>query len=68
MKSQLTGKDSEAGKDLQEEKGVTEDQPSGHEFEQTPGDSEAQASLASCSLRNCRAGQDLTTKQQLMHP
>ena len=42
------GKDSDAGKDCwQEEKGVTEDemagwhhQLNGHEFEQTPGDSE----------------------------
>ena len=47
-KSWLTGKDSDAGKDWgQEEKGGTEDemvgwhhQLDGHEFEQTPGDSE----------------------------
>ena len=46
---------SDAGKDSrQEEKRVTEDemvetyhQPNGHEFEQTPGDSEGQGSLAS---------------------
>ena len=45
MKSQLIGKDPDAGKDWgQEEKGVTEDEmvrwyhwPSGHEFEQAPG-------------------------------
>ena len=45
------------GKDLrQEEKGATEDemdgwyhQLNGHEFEQTPGDSERQGSLACCS-------------------
>ena len=47
MKSQLTGKDSDARKDReQEEKGTTENemvgqhhQLNGHEFEQTPGDS-----------------------------
>ena len=45
MKSQLIGKDPDAGKDWgQEEKGVTEDETvgwhhrlKGHEFEQTPG-------------------------------
>ena len=49
-KSWLIGEDSDAGKDWQqEEKGVTEDgmvgwyhQLNGHEFEQTPGDSEQQ--------------------------
>ena len=57
MKSQLTGKDSDAGKDWrQNEKGMAEDdmirlyyQFTGHEFEQTPGDSEGQRSLVSCS-------------------
>ena len=55
-KNQLTGK-YDAGKDWgQEEKGATEDQMigwhhqlNGHEFEQTPGDSEGQRSLACCS-------------------
>ena len=55
-KSWLTGKDPDAGKDGgQEEKGVTEHemvgwqhQLNGHEFEQTPGDSEGQGSLAYC--------------------
>ena len=54
VKSQLTGKDPAAGKDWgQEEKGVTEDELvgwhhwlNGHEFEQTPGDSEGHGSLA----------------------
>ena len=49
-KSQLIGKDPDAGKDWgQEEKGVTEDEMvgwhhwlNGHEFEQAPGDSEGQ--------------------------
>ena len=53
-KSQLIGKDPDAGKDWgQEEKRVTEDemvgwhyQLNGHESEQTPGDSEGQGSLA----------------------
>ena len=54
MKSQLTVKDPDAGTDLrQEEKGMAEDemvgwhhQLKGPEFEQTPGDSEGQGSLA----------------------
>ena len=61
-KSQLIGKDPDAGRDWgQEEKGVTEDemigwhhQLSGLEFEQTPGGSEGQGSLACCSLWGCK--------------
>ena len=57
VKSQLTGKDPDARRNRgQEEKGVTDDemfgwhhQLNGHEFEQTPGDSERQESLACCS-------------------
>jgi len=57
VKSWLTGKDPDAGKDWrQEETGVTEDEMSawyhwlnGHEFEQTLGDSERQGSLICCS-------------------
>ena len=56
-KSQLTGKDPDAGKDWgQEEKGTTEDDMVGchhrlnaHEFEQTSGDGEGQGSLVYCS-------------------
>ena len=56
-KSQLTGKDPDVRKDWgREEKGVTEDEMvgwhhrlSGHEFEQTLGDSEGQGSLVCCS-------------------
>jgi len=56
-KSVLTGKDPDAGKDWrQEQNGAPEDervgwhhQINGHEFEQTPGDSEGQGSLACCS-------------------
>ena len=59
MKSQIIGKDPDAGKDWrQEEKGVTEDemtgwhhQLNGHEFEQAPGDGEGQGSLVCCSPR-----------------
>ena len=55
--SQLIGKEPDAGKDWgQEEKGATEDEMvgwhhpfNGHEFEQTPGDSEGQGSLTCCS-------------------
>ena len=55
-KNQLIVKDPDAGKNWgQEDKGVTEDemfgwhhQLNGHEFEQTPGDSEGQESLACC--------------------
>ena len=56
-KSQLTGKDPDAGKDWrQEEKGATRyemvgwhHQFNGHEFESTPGDIEGQGSLVCCS-------------------
>ena len=54
MKSQLTGKDPEAGKDGGQEKGQTGGEMvgwyhrlNGPEFEQTPGESEAQRSLGS---------------------
>ena len=56
-KSRLTGQDLDAGKDWRwEEKGMTKDEMVGwhhqlnrHEFEQAPGDSEGQGSLACCS-------------------
>ena len=62
MKSWLTGKDPDAGKDRgQGEKWVTEDevvgwhhQVNGHEFEQILGESEGQGSLASCSPWGCK--------------
>ena len=58
-KSRLIGKDPDAGKEWrQEEKGMTEDEMVGwhhwlnkHEFEQAPGDSEGQGSLACCGPR-----------------
>ena len=60
-KSWITGKDLDPGKDWgQEEKGVAEDEIvewhhwlNGHEFEQTPGDSEGQGSLACCNPWGC---------------
>ena len=69
-KSQLTGKDPNAGKDWrQEEKGVKEDkmigwhdQLNGHEFEQTLGDSEGQGSLACYSLWGHRVGCNLVAE------
>ena len=56
-KSLLIGKDSDAGRGWgQEEKGMTEDGMVGwphrltqHKFEQAPGDSEGQGSLACCN-------------------
>ena len=36
----------------------------GHEFEQTPGDSERQGSLVCCGPWGCRVGRDLLTEQQ----
>ena len=61
-KSWPTGKDPNAGKDWRQEKeGVTEDKMvgwhhwlNGHEFEQTPGDSEGQGSLACCKPWGCK--------------
>ena len=61
-KSQLTGKDPDAGKDWgQEEKGTTEDEMVGWhhrlnepESEQIPGYGEEQGSLACCSLWGCK--------------
>ena len=56
VKSQLIGKDPDAGKDWGQEKGTTEDEMvgwhhslDGHEFEQAPGDGEGQGSLVCCS-------------------
>ena len=68
--SQLIGKDPDAGKYWgQEEKGATEDEVvgwhhwfNGHEFEQTPGDSDRQESLVCCSSWGHRVGYDLVTE------
>ena len=65
-------KDPHAGKDWgQEKKWATEEEMfwwhhwlSGHEFEQTPGDSEGQRNLVCCSSWGCRVRHDLVTEQQ----
>ena len=66
----VTLKDPDAGKDWRE-KGAAEDEMlrsyhwlSGHEFEQTPGDSGGERSLACCSPWSCRVGHDSVTEQQ----
>ena len=60
-KSQLTGKDPDAGKDWGQEKRATEDEMVGwhhwlseHEFELTPRESEGQWSLACCNPWGCK--------------
>ena len=60
-KSCLVGKDSDAGKDWMQEKGMTENEMvgwhhwlNGHEFEQTPGDGEGQGSLACYRPWGCK--------------
>ena len=72
-RSQLIGKDPDAGKDWrQEEKGTTEDeivgwhyQLSGHEFEQTPGVKDREAW---CAVVHgvTKIKHDLVTKQQIL--
>ena len=72
LKSQLIGKDPDAGKNWsQEEKGLTEDEMvgwhhwlSGHEVGQTLGDSEGQGSLVCCSQSTGlqKLGRDLVTE------
>ena len=62
VKSWLTGKDPDAGRDWgQKEKGMTEDEMSGwhhrlngHEFEWTPGVGDGQGSLAFCGSWGCK--------------
>ena len=73
VKNGLTGKDPDAGKDWGQEKGVTEDEMvgwhhwlSGHEFEQTQGDSEEQENLEHCS--SCvTVRHNLASEQQQQH-
>ena len=62
MKNQLIGKDPDTGKDWgQEEKWATEEKMvgwphwlDGHEFKQTPVDSEGQGSLDCCNSQGCK--------------
>ena len=56
VKNRLIRKNTDAGKDWRQEKGMTEDEMvgwhhwlNGHEFEQAPGDGEGQGSLVCCS-------------------
>ena len=68
-KNRLIGKDPDAGKDWgQEEKGMAEDEMvgwyhwvDGHEFEQAPGVTDGQGSLACCSPCSCKESD--TTEQ-----
>ena len=72
MKSQLIGKDSDAGKDWgQKEKEMTEDEMVGwhhplneHEFEQTPGQSGGEGSLVCCSPWGHKESDNLTTEEE----
>ena len=70
-KNWLIGKDPDAGKDWRQEEETTEDEMvgwhhrlNGHEFEQTPGDSEGQFPGMLQSIGSQRVGHDLVTKQQ----
>ena len=65
MKSQLIRKDPDAGEELRQEKGTTEDkmvgwyhQLNGHEFEQVLAEGEGEGSLACCSPWIHRVGHD----------
>ena len=71
-KSQLIGKDPDAGKDWEQETGTTEDEMvrwhhwlNRHEFEQILGDSEGQRSPVCCKLMGLqRVGHELATEWQ----
>ena len=67
-KSWLIGQDPDAGKDWGQKKEATEDEMigehqwlNGHEFEQTPGDSEGQGSLECHSTWDCKESDTLPT-------
>ena len=73
-KSQLIGKDLDAGKDGRQKKGAVEDEMvkwyqrlNGQDFEQTQGDSERQKTLACCSPWGCKES-DMTEQQQQEYP
>ena len=64
-------KDPDAGKDWRQEKGMIEDEMvgwhyrlNGHEFEQAPGDSEGQKSLACCTPWGPKESDSCVTEQQ----
>ena len=71
MLNQLTGKDPDAGKEWKQKKGETGDEMiqyhhwlNGHEFEQAPGNSEGQGSLACCSSWGHKESDTTATEQQ----
>ena len=71
VKSQLIGKDPDAGKDRREEKGMTEDKMAGwyhwlngHAFEQALGGDEGQGILCAASMGSQRVRHDWATEQQ----
>ena len=71
VKSQLTGKEPDAGKDWRQEKGVTEDEMVGwhqqlnrHECEQAPGDRDRQGSLLCAVQWGWKKELDWGTEQQ----
>jgi len=74
VKSWLTGKDSDAGRDWgQEEKGMTEDEMAGwhhwldgYEFEWTPGVGDGQGGLACCDSWGCRVRHNWATELNWM--
>ena len=70
-KSQLIGKDPDAGKDWRQEKGMTEDEIvgwhhwlNGHESEQTPGISEGQGSQHAVIHGVAKSQTQLATEQE----
>ena len=70
MKSPLTGKDPDAGKDWRQKKREAKNemvrqhhQHNGHKSEQTLGDSGGQRSLVCCSPQGHRAGHNSVTEQ-----
>ena len=69
VKSRLTGKDPDAGKDWRQEKGTTEDEMVGwhhrlnrHGFRWTPGVGDRQGGLACCGSWGRRVGHDWATE------
>ena len=76
VNSQLTEKDPDVGKDWgQNEKGTTENEMfgwhhwlNGHEFEQTPGDSEGQKPGMLQFMGSQRVGPDLATELKVLEP
>ena len=76
MKNRLVRKDLDAGKDWRQEKGITEDEMVGwdyqlkeRDFVQTPGDGEGQGNLACCSpsgLKESDTTEPLNNKKNML--